>query len=800
MSRLASFDGENMVDIDLSTEMEDSYSSYALSVVTARALPDIRDGLKPVHRRILYAMNEDGLRPGTAYRKSANAVGQVMARYHPHGDSAIYDTLVRMSQWWSLRVPMVDGHGNFGNMDDGPAAMRYTEARLHKAAMEMVADIDENTVDMAENFDGTRQEPVVLPAGIPNLLVNGTSGIAVGMATSIPPHNLGEVVAALKHLLVHPEASVADLMEHVPGPDFPTGGKLMGAGGLQKAYETGDGKFRLRATTSIEQVSERRRGIVITELPYTIGPERVIETVKKLVREEKLAGIANIVDLSDRKHGLRLVIEVKNNYQPEALRDQLFSLTPLETTVSFNAVALVDGIPRRVTLLDMCQAYLDHRIEVLQRRSRYRLDKANARLHIVDGLLIALASIDEVVAVIKASKSTDVAHASLRKKFELSDVQAQHILEMPLRRLTGLEVDKLKQEQADLKATIEDLTDLLADEARQKTVVGEQLDTVADRFADDRRTVLTSKEATKVGDVDAKMPDTACHVVLTATGKIGWYASDHSDRRTKPTKDDVIVHVAETSTHQKVLLVTDRGRGHYQPVGELPNWGAKVDPVDVDSLVDLEPGETIVGVIDPVKVGTMAFATRNGKVKRVEADKLSTRNPTDVMGVDDDDALIGVADGAEGRDFVLAASNGKLLRTSGDDVRPKGRGAGGVAGMKLKDDAQVVMFGTCVSEDEDGSSGDEVVYLITDGGGIKPTAISEFATKGRGGQGVGAINFVKDDNEVIGGMVHDGWGTPLCLSTSNRPKKVKTTLRKRAASAFRIGTTAQVLGVTNVNV
>ena len=515
---------ENIVDIDVAEEMRGSYLEYAYSVIYSRALPDARDGLKPVQRRILYQMNEMGLRPDRSHVKCARVVGEVMGRLHPHGDSAIYDALARMAQPWAMRLPLVDGHGNFGSLggDDAPAAMRYTEARLTAAAMEMVASIDEETVDFIPNYDGSEQQPDVLPAGIPNLLVNGTAGIAVGMATNMAPHNLGEVIAAARFLIKHPDASLDALMRYVPGPDLPTGGRIVGLDGIREAYETGRGIFRTRATASVEQLTPRRSGIVVTELPYSVGPEKVMTRIKDLVQAKKLNGIADLKDLTDRHRGLHLVIEVRSGFNPEAVLAELYRLTPMEETFGINNVALVDGQPRVLGLRELLEIFVAHRLDVVRRRTEYRRRKRSERLHLVDGLLVALLNIDEVIQVIRSSDNAAAAKTRLMDIFELSEIQAQYILDTPLRRLTRYDRLELEREQDELRAEIASLTAILESDEQLREVVGGELAEVAKRFGTPRRTVLLEggSEAAAVAAVPLEVADDPCVVLMSATGLV----------------------------------------------------------------------------------------------------------------------------------------------------------------------------------------------------------------------------------------------------------------------------------------
>ncbi len=536
---------DQIVDIDITSEMQGSFLEYAYSVIYSRALPDARDGLKPVQRRILYTMNEMGLRPDRGHVKSARVVGEVMGKLHPHGDAAIYDALVRMAQSFSLRMPLVDGHGNFGSLDDGPAAYRYTECRMDPAAIPMVAGLDEEVVDFAPNYDGRELEPVVLPAAYPNLLVNGASGIAVGMATNMAPHNLGEVIAAARHLLAHPEATTDDLMRFVPGPDLPTGGRIVGLDGVRDAYHTGRGSFRMRATARVEQITARRSGLVITELPWNVGPEKVIEKIRELYNAKKITGIADVTDLTDGEKGLHLVIELKSGFVPEAVLEQLYRLTPLEESFGINNVTLVDGQPQTLGLKALLEVYLAHRLEVVRRRSQFRRTRAADRLHLVDGLLIAILDIDEVIAVIRSSDDTAAARARLMSVFDLSEVQANYILEMPLRRLTKFSRIELESERDDLARTIAELDRLLTDPQALKDLVSTELAEVAAAHATPRRTVLLEGPVPVRGAAASAAPlelaDDPCEVLLSSTGLIARRALPEPDGRgrhpQRPTRD-----------------------------------------------------------------------------------------------------------------------------------------------------------------------------------------------------------------------------------------------------------------------
>src|SRR5689334_305155 len=712
---------ENIVDIDVGEEMRGSYLEYAYSVIYSRALPDARDGLKPVQRRILYQMNEMGLRPDRSHVKCARVVGEVMGRLHPHGDSAIYDALARMAQSWAMRLPLVDGHGNFGSLggDDSPAAMRYTEARLTAAAMEMVASIDEETVDFVPNYDGSEQQPDVLPAGIPNLLVNGTAGIAVGMATNMAPHNLGEVIAAARHLLRHPDASLDALMRYVPGPDLPTGGRIVGLDGIREAYETGRGIFRTRATTRIEQLTPRQSGIVVTELPYSIGPEKVVARIKDLVQAKKLNGISDLKDLTDRNRGLHLVIEVRSGFNPEAVLAELYRLTPMEETFGINNVALVDGQPRVLGLRELLEIFVAHRLDVVRRRTEYRRRKRSERLHLVDGLLVALLNIDEVIQVIRSSDNAASAKTRLMDIFELSEIQAQYILDTPLRRLTRYDRLELEREQDELRAEIASLTAILESDDLLREVVAGELAEVAKRFGTPRRTVLleSGSEAAAVAAVPLEVADDPCVVLMSGTGLVARVAvasGDDSERALVPPPSegvraahDVIVAAARATVRGAVGLVTSAGRLIKLNVLELPAMPPGAGAVSlaggtpVTEFASFDRGETVVGLaaVDSLAGssdgsggsgggalagGGLALGTAEGVVKRVLPDYPQNRDEFELITLKPGDRVVGAVQlSRESDELVFITSDAQLLRYAASSVRPQGRAAGGMAGVRL---------------------------------------------------------------------------------------------------------------------
>ena len=732
---------ERIVDIDVGEEMRGSFLEYAYSVIYARALPDARDGLKPVQRRILYQAGEMGLRPDRGHVKSARVVGAVMGRLHPHGESAIYDALVRMAQPFSLRVPFIDGHGNFGSLDDGPAAMRYTECRLAPAAIDMIATVHEDTVDFAANYDGREREPVVLPAALPALLVNGATGIAVGMATNIPPHNLGEVVHAARHMISHPQATTEELMRFVPGPDLPAGGRIVGLEGVREAYFTGRGSFRMRATVTVEQLTPRRRGIIVTELPFNVGVERVMQRIKDLHNSKKLAGIAGLTDLTDGDQGLRLVIEVKTGIDPEALLGQLYRLTPLEEQFNVNAVALVEGVPRTLGLREMLEVFIDHRMTVVRRRSEFRRRKADERLHLVAGLLIAILDIDEVIAVIRSSDDTAMAKQRLIDIFDLTDVQASYILEMPLRRLTKFSRLELEAERDELGATIAALTRLLDDPTVLAGAVSDELAEVAAAHATPRRTVLleAALETPKAGQLPLEFADTPCLVALDATGLIARMPTAPVGEATgSRVANDVIVATVATSTRGHIGIATSQGRVVRLSVVELhglPGTAGAVSMVggtDVAHFVHLHEGERVVGLV-PLTAQPVALATRHGVVKRVAGEAPHNHDAWPVITLKPDDEVVGASVCPDEAVLVLITNAGALLRFPAVAVRPQGRGAAGMAGIKLPADATVLALAVATETDLVATvAGDEGDTPVS----AKVTPLSEYPPKGRATAGV----------------------------------------------------------------
>jgi DNA gyrase subunit A len=785
---------ENIVDIDVAEEMRGSYLEYAYSVIYSRALPDARDGLKPVQRRILFQMNEMGLRPDRGHVKCARVVGDVMGRLHPHGDGAIYDALVRMAQPWALRLPLVDGHGNFGSLggDDSPAAMRYTECRPTQAAMEMVASIDEDTVDFGPNYDGQEEEPRVLPAAIPNLLVNGAAGIAVGMATNMAPHNFGEVMAAARYLVKHPDATLDQLMRFVPGPDLPTGGRIVGLDGIREAYQTGRGIFRTRATTTIEQVSPRRMGIVVTELPYGVGPEKVVSRIKDLVQARKLTGISDLKDLTDRHRGLHLVIEIRSGFNPEAVLAELYRLTPMEETFGINNVALVDGQPRVLGLRELLAIYVDHRLEVIRRRSEFRRRKRQERLHLVDGLIVALLNIDEVIRVIRSSDDSAEAKRRLREVFDLSDVQAQYILDTPLRRLTRYDRLELEREQETLRAEIAELTEILESDARLREVASGEMADLTKRFATPRRTVLI-EAGEAVTAVPLEVADDPCVVVLSATGLLARFPSTDTERGVvaPDAAHDIVASAIRSTARSAIGVITSAGRAIRLSVLEIPalppnDYAQSLSGgIPLPELVSLEPGESVVALATLDLDSGVALGTASGVVKRVLPDYPQNRDEFELITLKEDDRVVGAVDLsgdallANDTELVFVTSDAQLLRFPAASVRPQGRPAGGMAGIRLSDGASAVWFGAigpAATAAADVAAADVVVVTVAGRAGalpgasaasVKVTPFAEFPAKGRATGGVRCHRFLKGEDGLV--MAWAGPGPVLGTTAAGVP-------------------------------
>ncbi|MEU3656538.1 DNA topoisomerase IV subunit A [Streptomyces sp. NPDC032161] len=755
---------ENILDIDVVDEMQGSFLEYAYSVIYSRALPDARDGLKPVHRRIVYQMNEMGLRPDRGFVKCARVVGEVMGKLHPHGDASIYDALVRLAQPFSMRLPLVDGHGNFGSLgnDDPPAAMRYTECRMADATSLMTESIDEETVDFQANYDGQEQEPSVLPAAYPNLLVNGASGIAVGMATNMPPHNLGEVVAAARHLIKHPGADLETLMRFIPGPDLPTGGRIVGLGGIKDAYAGGRGTFKIRATVSVENVTPRRKGLVVTELPFAVGPEKVIAKIKDLVSAKKLQGIADVKDLTDREHGLRLVIEVKNGFVPEAVLEQLYKLTPMEDSFGINNVALVDGQPLTLGLKELLEVYLDHRFDVVRRRSEFRRGKRRDRLHLVEGLLVALLDIDEVIRLIRSSDNSAQAKERLIERFSLSEIQTQYILDTPLRRLTKFDRIELESERDRLNKEIDELTTILESDAALRKLVSSELAAVAKKFGTERRTVLLESAGTQVASVPLQVADDPCRVLLSSTGLLARTANDDPivfAEDAKRAKHDVIVSAVPATARGDIGVVTSTGRLLRLSVIDLPqlpdthaapslSGGAMVS-----EFLTLGSDEEVVCLttLDETSPG-LALGTLQGIVKRVVPDYPANKDELEVIALKDGDRIVGAAELRTGEeDLVFITSDAQLLRYQAAQVRPQGRPAGGMAGIKLAAGVSVISF-TAVDP-----AADAMVFTVAGSQGMlddslltcKLTPFDQYPRKGRATGGVRCQRFLKGEDALV---------------------------------------------------
>ena len=766
-----------IVDVPVDDEMRDSFMPYALSVTTSRAIPDVRDGLKPVQRRLLYVMADLGLRPGTPFRKSAGVVGEVMGKYHPHGDGAIYEAMVRMGQTFSMSVPLVDPKGNFGSLDDPPAAYRYTEARLTAAAMTMVIDLDEETVDFRPNFDGEREEPTCLPAAMPNLLINGASGIAVGMATNMPPHNLAEIAAAIEHVLTNrrPKPSVDDLMGFVRGPDFPTGGIVLDDGSLREAYETGRGTIRVRARSEIENITARRQGIVVTELPYAVGPERVQAKIRELIAAGKLDGVAAVVDLSDRNHGLRLVIECKTGIGPHGLLEKLYRLTPLEESFGINNVALVDGVPTTLGLYALCQHYVEHRLAVIVRRTQYRLARAEEREHILLGLLLALDNIDQVIAIIRGSKDAATARNELMSSLELTEVQATHILDIQLRRLTALEVGKLRDEQVSVQADISELRKVLASEARRRKLVRDELRNLVDEFGTPRRTtVLSTSDVVVIDDSpsilelepEEPLTDQSTLVTLSTSGLLGRRSPD-DEFNAKPGRHDVIARSLEVSLYSSISAITDQGRMLTVRSREIPEILRGSRGASVTEMFSLSRGERVVGLFGEGQE-TIVIATRKGIAKRLDAKAIGRlRSGSGVINLKSDDRVVAGFAASDDSEIVMVASDGQALRTPATGISIQGPAAAGVAGMKLKAGSTLVAAGLV----EFGT----VVLLVSDDGGVKVTDVAEVPAKGRATGGVRTVKWRNFETTAAFAWVGRNQQMAAVVLEEGDPKKTNPT-------------------------
>ncbi|AEJ25321.1 DNA gyrase subunit A [Streptococcus equi subsp. zooepidemicus] len=753
---------KHLVDVNLTSEMKTSFIDYAMSVIVARALPDVRDGLKPVHRRILYGMNELGVTPDKPHKKSARITGDVMGKYHPHGDSSIYEAMVRMAQWWSYRHMLVDGHGNFGSMDgDGAAAQRYTEARMSKIALELLKDINKNTVDFQDNYDGNEREPLVLPARFPNLLVNGATGIAVGMATNIPPHNLAEAIDAVKMVMENPDCTTRDLMEVLPGPDFPTGALVMGRSGIHKAYETGKGSIVLRSRTEIETTSTGRERIVVTEFPYGINKTKVHEHIVRLAQEKRIEGITAVRDESSRQ-GVRFVIEVRRDASANVILNNLFKLTSLQTNFSFNMLAIEGGIPKILSLRQIIDNYILHQKDVITRRTQFDKDKAEARAHILEGLLIALDHLDEVIAIIRNSETDIIAQAELMSRFDLSERQSQAILDMRLRRLTGLERDKIQSEYDDLLALIADLADILARPERIEAIIKEEMEEIKRKYANPRRTELMIGEVLSLEDEDL-IEEEDVLITLSNNGYIKRLAQDEfrSQKRggrgvqgTGVNDDDFVRELVSTSTHDTLLFFTNFGRVYRLKAYEIPEYGRAAKGLPVINLLKLDDGETIQTIINAKKEDILDkyffFTTKQGIVKRTEVSEFSNirQNGLRALNLKEGDELINVLLTNGQEDIIIGTRSGYSVRFNEATIRGMGRSATGVRGVKLREEDWVVGASRINDKQE--------VLVITENGYGKRTSAAEYPTKGRGGKGIKTANITAKNGQLAGLMTVDG--------------------------------------------
>ena len=787
---------ERIVDVELTDEMEGSFLEYAYSVIYSRALPDARDGLKPVQRRIIYQMAQMGLSPEKGHVKSARVVGEVMGKLHPHGDSAIYDALVRLAQSFSLRIPMVDGHGNFGSLDDGPAAARYTEARLRPEAMAMVQDLDEDVVDFVPNYDNQLLQPSVLPAAIPHLLVNGASGIAVGMATNMAPHNLSEVVAALQHLIEHPEATLEDLMTFVPGPDLPTGGTIMGLEGIAEAYLTGRGSFKTRATVSIENVGPRKTGLVVTELPYLVGPERVIDKIKDVVTSKKLSGISDVTDLTDRHHGLRLVIALKSGFDPEAVLTELYRLTPLEENFSINSVALVEGQPQTLGLRELLSVYLEHRILVVTRRSRYRLGQRTKRLHLVEGLLIAIGNIDEVIQVIRSSDDVGDARSRLREIFSLSEEQTEYILELRLRRLTKFSRDELETERDSLLEQIAHLEALLGSEQLIRESVSSELAEMAATYGTPRRSVLAGAAPavakTQATVVDLEVADAPCEVLVSASGRIArvsWPEGSPIAPSTRMAHGAVMARIP-SRLRGSVGAITSQGTLHLFHPMDLPS----LTPEKIDLGTGLMLRDylglsatdgDIVGVVGLEDGPTIMLGTAGGVVKRCSLADLPMKNHHSLIALKDGDRVVGATLASEDTHCVFVTSHAQLLTFPSSAVRPQGLAASGMAGIALPEGAEVIWAGAVSGEHTQvlTLSGSSEVLPGTESTRAKMTALRDFPAKGRATGGVRAHTLLKGEDRLLAAWVGN---SPVPLGPKGQALSLEFEVGKRDGSGAKI--------------
>ena len=755
----------DIVEVSVAEEMRESFLAYSLSVITSRAIPDVRDGLKPVQRRILYAMLRMGIRADTPHRKSARVVGETMGRYHPHGDAAIYDALVRLGQDFSRGVTFVDKQGNFGSLDDPPAAARYTECRLTEAAMAMVGEIDEDTVDFRPTYDGESLEPVCLPGLIPGLLVNGTTGIAVGMATNMPTHNLAEVAAAIELVMKkrRPKPTVDELIKVLPGPDFPAGGIIVDDG-LREAYETGRGTIRIRAQAHVESLGRGKQAIIITELPYMVGPERVISKLKDLNETGKIPGVSDFKNLSDRHTGLRIQITVKSGHNPQALLNDLYRATPLEESFSFNNVVLVDGEPKTLNLYDLCNHYIQHRLDVVVRRTKFRRQKAADRLHIVEGLLVALDAIDEVVAIIRGSEDTAAARKALMKKFKLSQIQTDHILDMPLKRLTALEKLRIEEERDNLVVDIEEFEKILKSEAKRRNLVLHELNEAVEKFGQPRQTEIISPDDIPVFEVTEEPEDVVeepCVVTLSTSGQIGRTPVDGA-RRSTPGRHDILSAAILTRTTSKVTAITSEGRALQIFASELSDASNRTRGSSAAQVFGANRNETLHTLVADGKEHAVLI-TSQGVIKRLTLDEIrETRSQQTLIKLKNGDSVAAAFCAPEGVNILLISSDGQVLCTPVADVSVQGRGAAGIAGMKLKNGAKIVAAGVVLADD--------VLYTVTNESSIKATPTSEFESRGRNGVGV-RVNKLSEGEEITFAWVGQSLGLLATMCKDDDPQK-----------------------------
>ena len=782
----------NAPEVEITSEMEASFIDYAMSVIVSRALPDVRDGLKPVQRRIIYSMFENNISPASAHRKCSKVVGDVMGNYHPHGDQAIYDALVRMGQDFSMRHLLIDPQGNFGSVDDPPGAARYTECRLTKLSTHLLEGINENTVDFVDNYSGELQQPSFLPARYPNLLVNGSQGIAVGMATNIPPHNLGEVVDAALYTIDNADATAEELLQFIKGPDFPTGGFLVGSAGIKEALTTGRGSVKVRAVCDVQEIRKGRTAIVVTELPYQVSIERVLAKIKELVDSKRITGIADARNESSDRVGTRLVIELKTNAVPQVVLNQLYKNTPLQDSFGYNMVALVDGVPRTLNIADMIGYYLDHQMEVIERRTQFRLDQAQARAHILEGLIIAVDSIDEVIKVIRGSADTPEARANLIERFELTEIQANAILDMPLRRLTALEVDKLRSELAELQETIAELEGILADPKKRWDIIREEMGAIREKYADERRSRIVPDE----GDLSLEdlIADDELIITVSSTGYVKSVPASTYKTQTRGGRgvkaaevrdDDVIDHLVHTTAHAYLLFFTNKGLVHRVKAHGIPRQSRTAKGILAQAILPLEPEERIQAIIDTRDYETgryLVMVTKKGQAKKTEFKEYDSRNQTLVaIRLVDDDELVSVRTTNGENDILIFTRDGMGIRFAESDLRSMGRGTQGVRGIKLRENDQVVAAVSNVEGDE--------VLLLTAGGYGKRTAMDQFRRQARGGVGVKAFKITRVRGNMVAARAVDKDDEVFLISSAGvgiRTPVAKISRQKRDSTGVKV--------------